>query len=171
MRSLYAFWKSRRWFRVAVEVAVFAAVFFGVRAYQQRDMPRGPAPPIVARTLAGEPFNLAANDGRVTLIHFWATWCPICRSEEGSIAAIAKDYRVVAVAMQSGSDAEVAQHARKQQWPVAIINDTGSEWVRAYGIRGVPTDVVVDARGDIRSVEVGYTTELGLRLRLWWYRR
>jgi hypothetical protein len=32
----------------------------------------------------------------------------------------------------------------------------------------VPAFVVVDAEGRLRMPTVGYTSELGLRLRLWW---
>ena len=38
------------------------------------------------------------------------------------------------------------------------------------GFKAVPAFVVVDAQGDLRTATVGYTTELGMRLRLWWAR-
>lgn len=37
-----------------------------------------------------------------------------------------------------------------------------------FGVQGVPTSMILDASGIIRFIEVGYTTEVGLRLRLWW---
>ena len=36
-----------------------------------------------------------------------------------------------------------------------------------WGVRAVPASFVVDGTGQIRYVEVGYTTGIGLRLRLW----
>lgn len=160
--------KRRRWLRWGIELLVFILVIAGIRAYLQRDVVRGAAPAIAAHTLDGARFDLREAHGRPTLVHFWASWCPVCRAEEGTIADLARDYRVIAIAMQSGDADEVRAHVEKQKWPVPVIVDAAGTLARQYGVRGVPTSFVVDARGEIRAVEVGYTTELGLRLRLWW---
>ena len=70
--------------------------------------------------------------------------------------------------MQSGDAATVAKSLRERglDWPTAIDPD-GSIAAR-YGLHGVPALVVVDGRGEIRSVMVGYTTIAGMRLRMWW---
>ena len=44
---------------------------------------RGPAPQFTVQTLDGETFTNASIRGRVTLLDFWATWCPVCRSGPG----------------------------------------------------------------------------------------
>jgi thiol-disulfide isomerase/thioredoxin len=46
---------------------------------------------------------------QAVLIHFWATWCSICRLENDNIQAISQDYRVLNIAMQSGTDTELHQ--------------------------------------------------------------
>jgi thioredoxin-related protein len=48
-----------------------------------------------------------------------------------------------------------------------VINDPDGALAAAWGVRGVPTFFVVDSQGMIRFREVGYTTGLGLRWRLW----
>ena len=79
-----------------------------------------------------------------------------------------KDYPVLTIAMQSGSVAEVAQVLQKREldWPTLV--DADGAITRQYGLPGVPGLVLLDTQGMIRFVEVGYTTEIGLRLRLWW---
>ena len=142
-------------------------VILGVRAYQQRDIVTGPAPALVGVLLDGKAFTLAPIAGQPQLVHFWASWCPICRAEQGSIAALAQDYPIVTVAMQSGGDNDVAQYMQKEALSFAVLNDPEGLLAAQWGVRGVPTSFIVDEAGQIRFVEVGYTTEIGLRLRLW----
>ncbi len=158
---------SRRWLRRAAEVALVLVVILGVRAYQQRDIVTGPAPALAGVLLDGRPFTLAPMAGQTQLVHFWASWCPICRVEQGSIAALARDYPTVTVAMQSGGDDEVARYMQKEALSFPVLNDPEGVLAAQWGVRGVPASFIVDQAGGIRFVEVGYTTEIGLRLRLW----
>ncbi len=48
-----------------------------------------------------------------------------------------------------------------------VLNDPDGAIAAHWGVRGVPASFIVDGAGQIRFVEVGYTTEIGLRLRLW----
>lgn len=45
-----------------------------------------PAPAMVLTRLEGGAVNLAAVDGRPTVINLWATWCPPCRREMPALA-------------------------------------------------------------------------------------
>ncbi|MEJ2509848.1 MAG: redoxin domain-containing protein, partial [Gammaproteobacteria bacterium] len=85
-----------------------------------------------------------------------------------SIASIAKDYRVITVAQQSGSADAIRAYLHKHQVDFPVLADPDGSLSRRYGVRAVPASFVVGPRGRIRFVEVGYTTELGLRARLWW---
>jgi thiol-disulfide isomerase/thioredoxin len=147
-------------------VIAFLVVFFGVRAYQQRDIASGKAPVLSGKTLDGQLFSSETADKPV-LVHFWASWCRICRFEQNSIDAIARDYPVITVAMQSGSNQEVARHLREQGLGFAVINDEYGDISRQFGVKVVPTTFIIDASGKIRFVEVGFSSEAGLRTRLW----
>ena len=146
--------------------AVFLAVFFGVRAWQQRDIVKGQVPLLAGKTLTGEVIS-GLRAGEPVLIHFWASWCRICRIEQDAIVAINQRHKVISVAMQSGNDAAVMHHVAEQQLDFPVINDESGELSRRFGVRVVPTTFVVDGDGNIRYVEVGFTSELGLRARLW----
>ncbi len=127
----------------------------------------GPAPALQGIMLSGEQASLEDFRGKPVLVHFWATWCPICRTEEGSIDSLAADYPVLTVATGSGEAADIRKYLADNdlEFPV-LMDESGMLGVR-WGIRGVPSSFVVDADGQIRHVAVGYTTELGLRIRLW----
>jgi thiol-disulfide isomerase/thioredoxin len=159
--------KKKGWRSTAIDVALVLAVILGVRTWQQRDLPSGPAPAVVGTTLDGKPFALEEQRGQPVLLHFWATWCSVCAMEKGSIDSIAKGGRVVTVASESGDAAKVAAYMKAQGLSFPVVLDPEGALARRYGVRGFPTSVFVDRGGVIRFAEVGYTTEIGMRLRLW----
>ncbi len=157
-----------KWRKLVRNVLVLAVFVAGIRIWQQRDMPSGPAPALHGLTLAGQPYVLPAHPDKPVLVHFWATWCPICSSEQGSIVALAKDHpEVITVAMASGSPDEVSRHLRAQGLAFPVVNDPDGAISRTWGVHAVPASFIVGTDGKIRFIEVGYTTEVGLRLRLW----
>ncbi len=150
-----------------VWVAALTLVFFGVRYYQQAEMPKGIAPAVVGITLDGQRVSLEKS-AKPVLLHFWATWCKICEWEQGTIESLAKDYAVISIAIQSGDNEKVKNYIKERGISFPVINDTFGQFAMDYGVRGVPSSFVIDKNGVIRAVEVGYTSEIGLRLRLWW---
>lgn len=160
--------RASRWRGYAIELLVFVVLIAGIRAWQQRDMVSGSAPALQGVTLAGQPYVLPAHPGRPVLVHFWATWCPICRAEQGSIASIAHDHPdTITVAMQSGSADQVMRHMREQGIAFPVINDRDGEISSRWGVHAVPASFIIAPDGRIHFVEVGYTTGIGLRFRLW----
>jgi thiol-disulfide isomerase/thioredoxin len=160
--------KQAKWRRRALEILLFVLVVAGIRAWQQRDMPEGAAPPLQGATLNGLTYALPAHPEKPVLVHFWATWCPICRTDQGTIDSIARDYpNTITVAMQSGSRMEVADHLRKQGLGFAVLNDPDGRISHEWGVNAVPASFIISKDGKIRFIEVGYTTGIGLRLRLW----
>ena len=160
--------RTAKWRGYAVSVLVFVIIVVGVRVWQQRDMPSGTPPALHGVTLAGQPYTLPTHPEKPVLVHFWATWCPVCRAEQDSIAAIAQDHpNTITIAMQSGGSAEITRYMQEQKINFPVVNDTDGILSSTWGIRGVPTSFIIAPDGQIRFVEVGYTTGIGLRLRLW----
>lgn len=161
---------SRRkiWRRRAVEVLLFVVLVAGIRAWQHRDMASGMAPPLSGSKLDGSAYALPARPAQPVLVQFWGTWCPLCRAEQDSIAAIARDHpNIVTVAMQSGSDAEVSRYLAAHGLHFPVVNDADGRLSAAWGVHAVPASFIIGPDGKIRFIEVGYTTGPGLRLRLW----
>jgi peroxiredoxin len=146
-------------------------VVAAVHLYQGRDVPAGQAPEFAARLLDGAPVSLNDFRGRPLLLHFWATWCPVCTLAQGGIHRIAEDHAVLTIALDTATDEEIRRWMRDQGVSYPVIRDPAAEIAGRFGVRGVPTSVIVDAHGQIRFATVGYTTEPGLRLRLWWVDR
>lgn len=161
-------WWRKAWVQNLVWALLLVAIFFSVRAWQQQAMPKGEAPAIASTiTVSGKPINLSDYRGRPLMLYFWATWCKICKFEQGSIRSISQDYPVLSVALQSGSATQVADYMKQHELNLPTIVDQFGEVASRYGVKGTPTAFFIDANGNIRSVEVGYTSEPGMRLRLW----
>lgn len=167
--------KTPRWRRWLVEILIFAGLFLAFQAWQLRDAARGPAPAFVAEHLDGTPFDLAAwraeHPGRAVLLYFWADWCPICKTTAGSVGNIAGDWPVTGIATQSGNAAAVAAFMTEKGYRWPSLADPDGRLMQRYGLPGTPAFVIVAPNGTIRFVAVGYTSEIGLRLRLWWTER
>ena len=169
---------KKRWQRWLLEAALILAVIFGAQYWQTRGLPEGVAPPLVgvltdgssARVGAGDTATLVAVGAgdTATLVAFWATWCPVCSAEEGNIVAVAKDHRVISVAMQSGDAATVTKHLKERGIDLPQLIDADGRHAANWHVRGVPTHFVVDGAGNIRFRVVGYATTWGLKARLWW---
>ncbi len=158
---------NRKWLRAFWQLLAAVLIIAAVGFWQTRDLASGMAPPLAGTDVHGRMLELAQWRGKPVLVHFWATWCPVCRLEQDSIAAIAEDWPVLTVAMQSGDAAEVTAHLREHGLDFPVLVDPDGELSGRFGVRAVPTSFVVAPDGRIRFREVGYTTGWGLRLRLW----
>ena len=161
-----------RWRRWALEGLIFVVLFAAFQAWQMRDTPRGPAPHFAGQQIDGQPFDLTTwrqqHPGKAQLIYFWADWCGICKTTAGTVTALSEDWPVITVAMQSGPIMKVAQTMRQNDYHWPTLSDPEAAIFRQYGFRGVPAFVIVDPNGNVRATSFGYTSEIGLRLRLWW---
>lgn len=160
--------RRKVWRRRAIELLLFVLMVAGIRAWQQRDMVSGMAPPLAGVQLDGSAYTLPIRPAQPVLVQFWATWCAICSAEQGSLEAVAHDYpNTITVAMQSGSADEVRRHLAKEGLHFRVVNDADGRLSAAWGVHAVPASFIVGRDGRIRFVEVGYTSGPGLRLRLW----
>lgn len=107
----------------------------------------------------GVPGSMAALRGHVVVLDFWATWCGPCRVVMPKLSALQQRYgaqglRVVGLSTEDADEvAAFAQHM-SVAYPIAV--DTQSETTHDYGVSSLPTLVVVDKRGVVRDVSIGY---------------
>ncbi|MHB8876625.1 MAG: redoxin domain-containing protein [Myxococcaceae bacterium] len=156
----------KRWRRTLLEVAAVGALFFGISAWNSRGNASGPAPSVEGTSLTGQPVSLAGLAGQPVVVHFWATWCGVCTAEKGTIESLGKSHRLITVVEDSGTAEQISAYMKREGLSFPVLVDDG-RLSRAYGVSAFPTTFVVGKSGLIRFSEVGYTTWLGLRARLW----
>jgi len=97
--------------------------------------------------------------GEVVLLNFWATWCPPCREEIPSMAALYRKYeklglKVVAVSVDRNRD-DLTGFVREYQMPFLVLHDADSEISHQYGVFRYPESFLIDRDGTVRSHLIG----------------
>lgn len=128
------------------------------------------APDIDTKFLDGSPFTLAGQKGKVVVLDFWATWCGPCVRALPELANLAKDFsndQVIVVAVNQGEAKKVISPFLKQKKLINLIValDRGKNIGEKYKVQGIPKTVVIDSKGVIRHVHVGYSSGMGERLK------
>ncbi|NCN43956.1 MAG: protein disulfide oxidoreductase [Piscirickettsiaceae bacterium CG_4_9_14_3_um_filter_43_564] len=160
---------KRNWVQNLLTLLLVLVIYLAIRPFMQGEVIEGKAPELNTTSITGQPIQLAHYQGQPVLIHFWATWCPICDFAKDGIEQVAKDYAVINIATQSDDDTALIAYAKSNQMNADIIvNDQEGQLMKRFGARAVPASFLVDKDGNIAFVEVGYSTSIGLKLRLWW---
>lgn len=163
-------WRSRA-LRIALEVGLVVAVYFGISAWQGRKLlgTSSPAPAFSLRSLDGKQVALAELRGKRVLLHFWATWCGVCRQEHGALnavqAGLGPDEVLLSVVADSEDPEAVRRYAAEAgiRYPVLLAD---ARVVRDYRVSAFPTNYFVAKDGTIAGQTVGMSTRFGMNARL-----
>ena len=127
------------------------------------------APAFELETLDGGIVSLADTRGRPTVLYFFAPWCTVCNYSSHNIVALREarseeDLAVYAIGLGWEDAGDLRRFAAEHELNVPVL--LGDDRVqRDYKVTSFPTVYVVDPEGNVSDAVVGYTTELGLRLR------
>ncbi len=167
-------WLRRLWCRLPIREFLLYGLIFIVAGFlgnlwMTRDQASGLAPVTSAVNLQGQTVALVGSSSEqpLTLLYFFAEWCPICKLQNGAIDTLSGSVPVVGIAMQSGSDEQVRAYAAGHDLRFPIVNDQTGYISRNFGVVGVPATFLIDSQGNILDSTRGYATTIGLYSRLW----
>ncbi len=111
-----------------------------------------PAPEVGFTDIEGKPADLADLRGKPAVVNLWATWCQPCLREmpslEGLQEKVGDKLTVAVVSQDRGGEKAVAPFLAKLGLDkVRVYLDPKSEVGKAFGVRGLPTSIVLDAEG------------------------
>lgn len=100
------------------------------------------------------------------LVHFWATWCPICKLEAPNIEKLSKDYEVITIAVQSGTEYAIKEYIQEKNLSFRVVNDFDGSLAKQFNVEVYPTTLIYNSKKELVFSDVGYTSTLGLYLRM-----
>lgn len=154
-----------RWLMI-LPPAIFAALAVMFWLGMQRDNPQDlpsvfidrPAPTLPATGLADIPV-LTGDDlrtGEVTVVNFWATWCPPCRAEHPVLLDMARQGIRVAGVNMMDDDAKAGAYLAEEGNPFfAVATDPQGRFRVEWGVTAPPETFIIRGDGTVAFKFIG----------------
>ena len=122
-------------------------------------------PPFVVEAPGGTLELPVAGKGKVTVVAFWASWCPPCRQELAQLQTLSEQWNgdLAVFAVNVGEEPEVASRALAAVGVrFALLRDPQGVAARVNDVHSFPHMLVFDRDGRLRHRLVEAETSAGL---------
>lgn len=110
---------------------------------------------------SNEMISLDNIQKKYTLIDFWASWCPPCRTESKLLNSLYDDYKakgfeIYGISLDSKRDKwlNAIDHDNRIWTEVSTVEGFKTKVSIEYGITALPTNFLIDASGKIIAVNI-----------------
>lgn len=162
---------KQNWINNLKTLVLMVFIVTAITFYQQRDMTTGPAPTLSNATLIANIPGAETIDYSQgpSLIYFWGSWCPICKTTSPSVSTLADegDYQIISIALSSGNHETIQDYQKEHGYHFKTLNDDNGEISKQWGVAVTPSIFYVDTEGEITAISTGMTSLWGMRFRLW----
>jgi thiol-disulfide isomerase/thioredoxin len=145
---------------------ILFAALFGLSIFAAQAQDKKPLPTTSVRSIDGKKvaFNETVEQGKVTIISFWATWCIPCKQEIKAIKKVLPEWQkevpslnYMAVSIDDArAAAQVKTYSKTQGWTWPVYLDPNSDLKRSLNFTNVPFTIIVDQTGNIVHMHTGY---------------
>ena len=167
-------WRKDKYSTLLMDVTLLVLVMITVSWWQNLGSlaAKGQdAPDFILPSLDQETYQLSQYQGKEVLVYFFAPWCSICRLSADNLnnlraARSSDELMIMMVALSYENVEEVEAFVKELDLQVPILLGTEQQFTD-YKIVGFPTYYVIDTQGKLQSKSMGYSTEMGMRIRTW----
>ena len=132
-----------------------------------------PISSLIFEDFSGNEINLNQYNGKLVIINFWATWCAPCKKEMPSLDKLYQDknfknLQVFAVNMEQPNTLKTKKffddlNIKK----LSIFFDSNLNFVKEFKLRGVPTTVLINKKGEEFARIIGEVDFLDKKFLKW----
>lgn len=96
------------------------------------------------------------NNGKISVVSFWATWCVPCQRELDIYNEVYEewtekyDIEIIAITIDNARQlAKVKPLVAQKQWPFTILSDMNEDLKKTLNFQFVPQTFILDKEGNI----------------------
>ena len=153
---------------ILVAVSVWYCVSY-IPVQTQRSLSHvtnGAAPQFTLQPISQGSVPPKATPGKILVLDFFATWCSPCIAELPEVERLRADLvnhhdvEFVLVGTNKGGDTpeRIQAFVQRRHISLPVAFDPDQKTMRALGLSGFPTLVVIDRAGRLRLTHIGYNS-------------